>query len=256
MDAPRPLGMKTYGRIPHLPGSRAGAGDGHLSCAWAARLTRRSRPGEQVCMQEKLDGTNVGVARVGNGLIPLVRQGFAASSSRRLQARLFDLWARHHAARFLDVLRPGERLVGEWLLYAHGTRYVLPHEPFVAFDLLEGHERKSLAEFRERTGDTFATPGLWGTGAQDPAQLWEARTASGGQGLHGAHPLPEGLVYRLETEDSAVQVAKWVRPDYRTGAYFEAEEAVLPNVLRPADAALLEELAVRLGEGGGFGPSV
>lgn len=246
MNGTRPLGIKTYGRIPHLPGSRTGPGDRHLSPAQAARLTTGPRPGDQVWIGEKLDGTNVGVARLGAEVVPLVRQGFAAASSSRLQAQLFDLWARHHAERFLAVLRPGERLVGEWLLYAHGTRYALPHEPFVAFDLLEGRARRPVAEFRARVGGLFTTPGVLGTEAQDPAQLWQALVDSGGGSVHGAHPLPEGFVYRLERGGGAGLIAKWVRPGYVTGGYFEADEATLPNVLLPGDAALLEELAARL----------
>lgn len=64
-------------------------------------------------------------------------------NARRRCARAFGpafgarLWARHHAACVLDVLRSGERLVGEWLA-VHPTRYALPHEAFVALDLVAG----------------------------------------------------------------------------------------------------------------------
>jgi len=37
---------------------------------------------------------------------------------------------------FLALLNNREQLCGEWLLQAHGTRYNLPYEPFVAFDIM------------------------------------------------------------------------------------------------------------------------
>ena len=41
------------------------------------------------------------------------------------------------------------RTYPEWLALAHGTRYELKHEPFVAFDLIIGVERTIYQEFAD-----------------------------------------------------------------------------------------------------------
>ncbi|ADV67510.1 RNA ligase family protein [Deinococcus maricopensis] len=232
MDARRPLGHPAYGRIPHLPGSRAGADDEHLP------RTLTPGPHDTVWVQEKLDGTNVAVARVGDDLIALNRAGYRARDSRRLQGRLFDAWVHHHAPRFLAVLQPGERLIGEWLLYAHGTHYHLPHEPFVALDLMRGHERTPLPDLHRRLRGGFVTPHLHAHGARDLAALH----AACGHGGHGARTPPEGFIYRVERARRVLLVAKWVQPAYVTGAHFQDGEVVRPNVLRAEDDALLARL--------------
>jgi hypothetical protein len=54
----KPLGMKNYGHIAHLPGSRMGPGDHscELGQARIATLKARDRH-DQIIVQEKLDGT-------------------------------------------------------------------------------------------------------------------------------------------------------------------------------------------------------
>jgi hypothetical protein len=155
-----PLGGPAYGSIPHLPGSRtghdgaasgpkpragkagAGASDRTISPHRARALTDRAeRPGDRVFVEEKLDGSCVAAARVGDAILALGREGALAAESLNDSRRRFAAWVEREKERFLAVLDPGERLVGEWLALAHGTRYRLPHEPFVAFDLMAGSAR-------------------------------------------------------------------------------------------------------------------
>jgi hypothetical protein len=239
----RPLGMKTYGRIPHLPGSHLTPADRTISEREARRATTDTLPGDQVWVHEKLDGSNLAVARCGDEIVALTRAGYRARSSRRPQAQLFDAWVEHHAERFLDLLQPGERVIGEWLLFAHGTRYRLAHEPFVTFDLMQGKDRLPWSELMRRVGSSLVTPQLHAAHATDPSALFQTL----GEGDHGALGPPEGVVYRVERGGQVSFLAKWVRPDYRTGLYFEADEAVLPNQLRPEDAELLVRLSHSLG---------
>lgn len=243
MTLDRPLGIKAYGRIPHLPGRARTATDHVVSVGEAARLVHRPWPGDQLWVHEKLDGTNLSVARVGDDLLALTRAGHRGQESRRPQAQLFAAWVEHHSERFLDLLAPGERLVGEWLLFAHGTRYQLEHEPFVVFDLMRGRVRSPWLEVRRRIGSVLPTPAVHATGPADPEQLVQAL----GGGGHGALDPVEGLVYRTEREGRVDRVAKWVRLEYRAGHYFEAEEATLPQGLRSEDAELFGQLCRGLG---------
>lgn len=243
MSLDRPLGMKSYGRIPHLPGSALTATDRVVSASEAARMIQSSWPGDQLWIHEKLDGTNLSVARIEDDLVALTRAGHRARESRRPQAQLFTAWVEHHSERFLDLLEPGERLVGEWLLFAHGTRYQLKHEPFVVFDLMRGQMRAPWLEVTRRVGSALPTPTVHATGPADPSQLFRAL----GSGGHGAWGPCEGLVYRIERESRVDRVAKWVRPEYRAGRYFEAEEATLPQGLWGEDAELFGQLSRDLG---------
>ena len=64
----------------------------------------------------------------------LIRAGYPAVSSHYHQHRIFHLWVMTRLHQF-EWLQEGERVAGEWLAQAHGTRYNLPHEPFVALSL-------------------------------------------------------------------------------------------------------------------------
>ena|SRR6266849_1200299 len=108
----KPLGVKNYGHIAHLTGSRMGPGDHscELSQARIATLKARDRH-DHVIVQEKLDGTNVGVARVDGFLYPLVRAGYVADASPFEQHWRFAQWVYVNQDRFLAVLE----MENDWL---------------------------------------------------------------------------------------------------------------------------------------------
>ncbi len=218
----RPLGRKAYGSIPHLPGSRTGPADRHLSPALARICTERARDARDlIVVLEKLDGSCVAAARVGDAVLALGREGRLAAHSPNESRRLWAAWVAVHAERFLAVLQPGERLVGEWLALAHGTRYVLPHEPFVAFDLMRDGERLPWHAVTERVrAGGFVTPGLIHEGG--PLGIPAAMERLQAGGFHGAVDPVEGAVWRAERrEGAAVRVellAKYVRPEKVDGS--------------------------------------
>jgi hypothetical protein len=228
----RPLGGKAYGSIPHLPGSRTGAADRHLSHSHARICTERARDAhDHVVVLEKLDGSCVAAARLGDTIVALGREGRLAANSPNEARRLWASWVAMNAERFLATLQPGERLVGEWLALAHGTRYALRHEPFVCFDLLRGNERLPWHDLvvRSRAGG-FVTPGLIHEGGPLSIEVAMARLAEGG--FHGAIDPVEGAVWRLERRTGDASrvdfLAKFVRPD-------KVDGSLLPeNTGRPA----------------------
>lgn len=224
----KPLGIKNYGSIGHLPCSRIGPGDHHVHDGQAAICTTKVRDRHDlVIVQEKLDGSNVGAAKVNGEIHALTRAGYLASTSPYEQHHRFGEWVARNASRFAAVLQEGERIVGEWLLQAHGTRYLLKHEPFVAFDLMRGKERTPFAAFRERVGGHFVMPYLIHTGGA--LSVADAMAAMGEMGQHGAMEPVEGVMYRVERNEQRgaerVQVvdflAKYVRPDKADGCYLE-----------------------------------
>ena len=223
--ADKPLGRKAYGSIGHLPGSRLGPGDHHVHEGQAAICTENAG-GRQVYVQEKLDGSCVAVARIGDDIVPLIRAGYRASDSHREFHHHFHDWAMANEVRFLDLLDDDERVVGEWLGLAHGTRYLIAsHEdPFVPFDLMRDDQRAGVEEVRSRCDEhEFTTPWLV---AEQPIPPEKAMDALGRFGAHRASPSdgPEGVVYRVEstTKRGGLRVdflAKWVRPDKVDGKY-------------------------------------
>ena len=137
MNNVKPLGQKAYGSIPHLPGSRLGEGDHHVSEGQAIIATKKTRDkNDLVIVQEKLDGSNCSVAKVNGQVSALGRSGYLAETSPYPQHQLFAKWVRSEEPRFAKLLNEGERVCGEWLAQAHGTKYNLQHEPFVPFDIM------------------------------------------------------------------------------------------------------------------------
>jgi hypothetical protein len=219
----KPLGGKAYGHIPHLPGSRLGSGDHTIEPGQARICTEKARDRhDRIVVQEKLDGSCVSVARVDGAILPLMRAGYLASSSPRRQHQLFAAWVRQNEARFRAVLHDGERLAGEWLLQAHGTRYALPHEPFVVFDLLVGTKRAATAEELRSlvAGVELTTPRLIHDGGAISVEDVVAKLEPSG---HGALEGVEGAVWRVERRGVTDFVAKFVRHGKADGKYLECE---------------------------------
>ena len=191
---------RLYGSIPHLPGSRA-ASDKTKTAAQAQRSLdpAAARDGEEVIVQEKLDGSCVAILRDATGKLEARgREGNLAAESRNDARRMFSTWLADNAARLSKVIGEEEVLVGEWLALVHGTRYRLHHEPFVAFDLLKaGRVRVTVDELSERLAPAgVRMPAVVHRGA--PCGTSAACVLLGEHGRHGAIDPPEGLVYRVE----------------------------------------------------------
>lgn len=220
--ADKPLGQKAYGHIAHLPGSRMGPGDHKCHEGQARIATERVRDRhDRVWVQEKLDGSCVSVARVNGELVPLTRAGYRALSSPYYQHILWDGWVRQPDvwARFDALLDEGERVVGEWLAQAHGTRYDLTgREPFVAFDIMRGATRTPYETFRARIGDLFHIPPLLAT---VPVSIDEV-VRHIGRGYYGALEPVEGAVWRVERKGAVDFLCKYVRPDKVDGTYLDS----------------------------------
>lgn len=213
----KPLGKKCYGSVPHLPGSRRGPADKGVDEGQARIATLKPRDRHDVIyVQEKLDGSNVGVARVGGRIVPLVRAGYEALSSRFEQHQLFAAWVFERMDWFA-FLAEGQRICGEWLAQAHGTRYTLTHDPFVAFDLMTGDRRLSFADFEKTVPAEITRPRLLYFGA--PLSIEHAMELLGPTGHHGAIDKPEGCVWRIERRGVVDFLCKYVRPDKVDGCY-------------------------------------
>lgn len=223
----KPLGGRAYGHIPHLPGSRMGPGDHHCHLGQAQICTVKARDRhDHIIVQEKLDGSCVAVALLNGSVIPLTRAGYHARTSLFKQHHLFADWVYRNIDRFYLVLTEGERLCGEWLAQAHGTRYNLPHEPFVAFDIITGTTRHPFGRFIEAVQHgNFVTPAVLHSGGPFSIEkMLELLEPS----KHGAIDPVEGAMWRVERHDAVDFLAKYVRPDKKDGLYLGESEGREP----------------------------
>lgn len=228
----KPLGRKAYGSIGHIHGSRLGPGDHHVHEGQSAYCTTKAPKDKTVWVQTKLDGSCVSAALLESGeLVALGRAGYEARTSTHEMHHLWADYVDEHRDDFLAVLLPGERIVGEWLAQAHGTRYDLTRrDPFVAFDVMTGGKRLGFAAFHDRVVPRFSIPATT-QGSCDPTAAMERLDS------YGADE-PEGVVYRVESAKGVDFLAKWVRADKIDGKYLNGDPVWN---WRPAEVAQVAE---------------
>lgn len=223
------LGCKSYGSIPHFKGSRLGPADHHCSPGQQRIATEKARDKhDYIVVQEKLDGGNVGVCKVDGKILAITRAGYLAETSKYKTHHVFKFWVDREKNRFKELLNEGERVCGEWLFTAVGTKYNLPHEPFVPFDLFHGKTRYSYHEFKARLAYSgFTLPQCLSIG--QPLDIDSAMTMLE-VSAHGALEPVEGAIWRVERKGEVDFLCKYVRSDKIDGKYLKGD--VLNGLLR------------------------
>jgi len=222
MSDEKPLGHKAFGSIAHLPGSRMGPGDHSCHPGQAAIACVKARDKhDRVFVTEKLDGSNTSIAKINGEIVPLGRAGYRAITSPFEQHHLFHHWAMEREKVFAEALNEGERLVGEWLAQAHGTRYDLKgRSPWPIFDLMVGSIHGTTEEVLARAGwYGFASPPLL---AEGPTTIEKALELLGLHGHYGAIDPAEGFVWRVERDGKVDYLLKWVNPQKVDGCYLDS----------------------------------
>ena len=231
----KPLGHKAYGSIPHFKPSRLGPGDNHCEPGQEAIMTKKTRDRHDlIIVQEKLDGSNCSVAKLNGEIIALTRSGYLASTSPYEQHHIFDKWVDNNENLFNDLLNEGERIVGEWLLQAHGTRYKIRdriefRSPFVVFDIMVNHDRVTFMEFITRSlpySPDISIPHTIHIGQHIPLKHAIPLLKSDYYPLEG----PEGLIYRCERNGKVDFLCKWVRHDKIDGKYLDLDDGPVYNI--------------------------
>lgn len=228
----KPNTIKNYGSIGHLPNSRLGPGDHSIHEKQASILLEKTRDHKDlIIVQEKLDGANVGVLRLEDGrLVGLTRKGHFCTDSPLEQFQLFQSFIENNKNCF-DFLLCGERVVGEWIAMAHGTRYQIDNDfPFVAFDIMKVHEREVYLNFRIRIGTNLPVAHLLHIGQpisiKKIEKLIDIRVGET-YGYHGSLEPVEGAVWRVEREGKVDFLGKYVRSFKEDGKYFNEDHSKL-----------------------------
>jgi hypothetical protein len=122
-----------YPRTPHLFGSKGTDDDKHLGEAESYRFLND----QSLIVEEKLDGTNVGIHFTSNGVMVLQCRGHLITEGMHPQYDLFKQWAAMKRPVLEERLMDRFILFGEWLFAKHSIHYRrLPHY-FYEFDLFD-----------------------------------------------------------------------------------------------------------------------
>lgn len=122
-----------YPRTPHLFGSRGTADDKHLGATASAGFLADP----SLIVEEKLDGTNVGLHFTAAGRLVLQCRGHEITAGMHPQYDLFKQWAGVKRPTLEGMLADRYILFGEWLYAKHSVHYrALPHY-FFEFDIYD-----------------------------------------------------------------------------------------------------------------------
>ncbi len=142
-----------YPRTPHLFGSRGTDDDKHLGESESTRFIAD----DSLIVEEKIDGTNVGIHFTAEGAMVLQCRGHLITEGMHPQYDLFKQWAAGKRLTLENLLEDRYILFGEWVYARHSVHYrQLPHY-FFEFDIFEKGAQQFLSlerrlELLEGTG--------------------------------------------------------------------------------------------------------
>jgi hypothetical protein len=229
-----------YPRTPHLFGSRGTDDDKHLDEAASERFLADP----SLIVEEKIDGTNVGVHFTSKGEMVLQCRGHLIADGMHPQYDLLKQWTA--AKRFELEQRLEDRLIlfGEWAYARHSVHYrKLPHY-FFEFDVYD-KDAEAFLSLEKRLavidGLGVVTVPVVHTG---PIARDEIERLIGPSQFdsHFDNPLTkrsdnlmEGLYLRTEASGIVSGRAKLVRPEFvekvKLSTHWQ-HQAVVPNLLR------------------------
>jgi hypothetical protein len=228
-----------YPRTPHLFGSRGTDDDKHLSAVDSARFIAD----ESLIVEEKLDGTNVGIHFTSAGRMVLQCRGHEITAGMHPQYDLFKQWTMGKRTDLELMLEDRYILFGEWLYARHSVHYRrLPHY-FFEFDIFDKHEDVFLnlaSRLKILAGSGVQTVPVLHRGKATQEQL---HALIGQSSYDSAFQNPEtgrtddlmeGLYLRTEAAGRVTGRAKLVRPEFvekvKQSEHWQ-HQAMVPNLL-------------------------
>ena len=208
-----------YPRTPHLFGSTGTEDDRRLWPAESAAFIADP----SLIVEEKLDGTNVGIHFTTRGRMVLQCRGHEITEGMHPQYDLFKQWIMVKRPVLEAMLADRLILFGEWLYARHSVHYrKLPHY-FFEFDLFDkeaGHFLDLEARTAKLAGSGIHTVPVVHRGAVKAAQLPQLICASAFDSAFEnpvsgrTDNLMEGLYCRTEADGRVMSRAKFVRVEF------------------------------------------
>ena len=228
-----------YPRTPHLFGSRGTDDDRHMDKDESMRFIASP----SLIVEEKLDGTNVGIHFTSAGRMVLQCRGHEVTAGMHPQYDLFKQWTMGKRAELEAMLEDRLILFGEWLYARHSVHYRrLPHY-FFEFDIFD-KPRGIFLDFNGRLelieGRGIVTVPVLHRG---PATHQELGRLLGPSRFDSTFENPdtrqsdnlmEGLYLRTEDAGAVTGRAKIVRPEFvekiKQSEHWQQRE-IVPNLL-------------------------
>ncbi len=229
-----------YPRTPHLFGSKGTDDDKHLSEAESIEFIAD----KSLIVEEKIDGTNVGIHFTSTGQMVLQCRGHLITQGMHPQYDLFKQWTAVKREVIEEKLEDRFILFGEWVYARHSVLYrQLPHY-FLEFDIYDKEaeaflslEKRSL--LIEGTGIETVPVLHQGTIAREELEelIGPSRFDSQFDNpvTRRTDNLMEGLYLRTEAAGSVTGRAKFVRPEFvekvKQSTHWQ-HQAMVPNLLK------------------------
>lgn len=228
-----------YPRTPHLFGSRGTDDDKHLGEAESTKfLAERS-----LIVEEKIDGTNVGIHFTSTGRMVLQCRGHEITEGMHPQYDLFKQWTIVKRPVLEEMLSNDFILFGEWMYARHSIHYrKLPHY-FFEFDIYD-KRREAFLSLETRlamlAGTGIHTVPVVARGAMNKKQLQAAIGPSAFESRFDnpttgrTDDLMEGVYLRTEADGVVTGRAKFVRPEFvekiKQSTHWQ-QQTLVPNLL-------------------------
>jgi hypothetical protein len=229
-----------YPRTPHLFGSKGTDDDKHLGEAESSQLIAD----KSLIVEEKIDGTNVGIHFTSEGKMVLQCRGHLITQGMHPQYDLFKQWTAVKRRIIEERLEDRYILFGEWLYARHSVHYrQLPHY-FFEFDMYDKDQAVFLdleqrLTLLDETG--IETVPVLHRGAISKEELQEligpSLFVSEFQNplTRQMDNLMEGLYLRVEATGSVTGRAKLVRPEFvekvKQSTHWQ-HQPLVPNLLK------------------------
>ncbi len=228
-----------YPRTPHLFGSRGTDDDKHLDEADSLRLIADG----SLIVEEKLDGTNVGIHLTTAGRMVLQCRGHEITPGMHAQYDLFKQWTMVKRPVLETMLEDRLILFGEWLYARHSVHYRgLPHY-FFEFDIYDKERQAFLdlgARLAKLEGTGIHTVPVIHRGSVKREELVDLIGPSQFDSVFEnpltgrTDNLAEGLYLRTELSGRVNERAKFVRPEFvekvKQSEHWQ-HQALVPNQL-------------------------
>lgn len=233
-----------YPRTPHLFGSKGTDDDRHMGAKDSAAFIANP----SLIVEEKLDGTNVGIHFTGAGRLVLQCRGHEITEGMHPQYDLFKQWVAVKRPMLEGMLLDRFILFGEWLYAKHSVFYrALPHY-FFEFDIYDKQEAFFLSLDRRLElieGSGIHTVPVVHRGSAKHGQLLHLITESAfgaefDDALTGVKDARmEGLYLRIEADGKAIGRAKIVRPEFvekvKLSEHWQHQQMIPNELARGAD---------------------
>ncbi|MDZ7617081.1 MAG: RNA ligase family protein [Patescibacteria group bacterium] len=229
-----------YPRTPHLFGSHGTDDDKHLGEMESNRII--SAP--SLIVEEKIDGTNVGIHFGSDGQMVLQCRGHLITEGMHPQYDLFKQWISVKRSILEERLKNRYIMFGEWMYAKHSLHYRgLPHF-FFEFDMYD-KEAGVFLSLDLRTAlledSNIQTVPVVHRGAIRKDQI-VSLVGPSGFGARFENPitgradnLMEGLYMRTESAGSVTARAKYVRYEFvekiKQSTHWQ-HQALVPNMLK------------------------